>query len=118
MIVLDTRKVAAEYRLSQWVNVIKDQKNSGQKIADYCQMKGISKNAFFYWQRKIRKAACVELIKQDVQSSNAPEGWLQLAPVDSKDAKLDIGINGCNVIVDFKTDPELLKKVCRILRTL
>lgn len=60
---MDTRKVAAEYRLSQWMRVIKEQQCSGQNIKDFCLEKGISKNAYFYWQRKLRKAACAELVK-------------------------------------------------------
>jgi hypothetical protein len=45
---------------------------------------------------------------------------MQLEPKQAQHAKeaLDIEINGCHVSVNTDTDPELLKKVCRILRSL
>ena len=62
---MDTRKIATEYRLSQWMNVVQEQQLSGQTIKDFCQEKGISRHAYFYWRRKIREAACIELAKQE-----------------------------------------------------
>jgi hypothetical protein len=45
---------------------------------------------------------------------------MQLTPKQAQHAKetLDIAINGCHVTVNAETDPELLKKVCRVLRLL
>jgi hypothetical protein len=45
-----------------------------------------------------------------------PEGWIQLAQITKSTLAIEAG--GCRVTVDAGTDPELLKKVCRILRTL
>ena len=117
---MDTQKVAAEYRLSQWAQVIQAQQESGQNIKDFCQTAGISRNAYFYWQKKLRKAACTELAKTEEPRNVVPSGWMQLAPRQVHPAKetLDIEINGCNVTVNTETDIELLKKVCRVLRLL
>lgn len=117
---MDTQKVTAEYRLSQWAQVIQAQQESGQNIKDFCETAGISRNAYFYWQKKLRKAACTELAKTVEPSNIVPSGWMQLAPKQAQHAKetLDIEINGCHVTVNAETDPELLKKVCRTLRSL
>lgn len=117
---MDTQKVATEYRLSQWVQVIQAQQVSGQNIKDFCLAAGISRNAFFYWQRKLRKMACTELAKVEEPRNIVPNGWVQLAPPQPQQTKatLDIDINGCRVTADADTDPELLKKVCRVLRSL
>lgn len=115
---MDTKKVTAEYRLSQWMHVIKEQQCSGQNIKDFCQEKGISRNAYFYWQRKLRKAACMELAKLEEPVNCVPEGWMQLTQGQGIKSTLDIEAGGCRVTVDAGTDPELLKKVCRILRAL
>jgi len=73
---MDTKKVTAEYRLSQWMQVIQERQASGQSIKDFCQAMGISKNAYFYWQRKLRKAACTELAKNTEEPMNiVPSGW-------------------------------------------
>jgi putative transposase len=117
---MDTQKVAVEYRLSQWAKVIEARLNSGQNIKDFCQTAGISRNAYFYWQKKLRKVAFTELAKPEEPKSIVPNGWMQLKPKEVQHAKeaLGIEINGCHVTVDAETDIELLKKVCRTLRLL
>ena len=117
---MDTKKAAAEYRLSQWAQVIQARLDSGQSIKDFCKTAGISRNAYFYWQKKLREAACTELAKTEEPRNIVPSGWMQLTPKQAQHRKesLDIEINGCHVTVNAETDPELLKKVCRVLRSL
>jgi hypothetical protein len=116
---MDIQKVTAEYRLSKWMQVIQEQQCSGLNIKEFCQENGISRHAYFYWQRKIRKAACLELSKLKEETVNCvPEGWMHLTQSQEIKSTLDIEVGGCRVIVDTETDPELLKKVCRILRVL
>jgi putative transposase len=117
---MDTQKVTSEYRLSQWAQVIQARLDSGQSVKDFCLANGISRNAYFYWQKKLRKAACTELAKTEESRNVVPSGWMQLTPKQVQHAKetLDIAINGCHVTVNAETDPELLKKVCRVLRLL
>jgi len=117
---MDTQKAAAEYRLSQWAQMIQARLDSGQSVKDYCLVKGISRNAYFYWQKKLREAACKELARTEESRNIVPSGWMQLTPKQVHRAKetLDIEINGCNVTVNTETDFELLKKVCRVLMSL
>jgi len=100
------------------MKVIQERQNSGQNIKDFCQATGISRHAYYYWQRKLRKAACAELSKLGEPVNYVPEGWMQLAQDQEIKSTLDIEVGGCRVTVDEKTNPELLKKVCRILRVL
>ena len=58
---MDTQKVTAEYRLLHWMKVIQERQNSGQNIKEFCESTGISRHAYYYWQRKLRQAACAEL---------------------------------------------------------
>lgn len=60
----------------------------------------------------------VEKVCKEESVNCVPEGWMQLAQGQETKSRLDIGIGGCRVTVDAETDPELLKKVCRILRGL
>ena len=119
---MDTQKVAAKYRLSQWAQVIQARLDSGQNIKDFCLATGISRNAYFYWQKRLRNAACTELEKSEEPRTLVPNGWVQLAPPQPQSqqmkATLDIEISGCRITADANTDPELLKKVCRALRSL
>jgi len=117
---MDTQKVTAEYRLSQWAQVVQAQQESGQNIKNFCQSAGISRHAYFYWQKKLRKVACAELAKTEEPKNIVPSGWMQLTPKQAQHAKetLDIEINSCHVTVNAQTDLELLKKVCLTLRSL
>lgn len=117
---MDTKKVTSEYRLSQWAQVIQTRLGSGQSIKDFCKAAGISKNAYFYWQKKLREAACTEFENAEAPNNIVPSGWMQLNPKQEQHEKevLSIEINGCHVTVNAETDPELLKKVCRALRSL
>lgn len=115
---MDTQKVAAKYRLLQWMDVIQEQRSSGQNVKEFCQDKGISRNKYFYWQRKLRKATCEGLLKLGEPADIVPKGWMQLEPKQETKTTLDIEIGGFHITVDEKTDPELLKKVCHILRVL
>lgn len=117
---MDTKKVTTEYRMSQWTQIIKTQRESGQNIKDFCKTAGISRHAFFYWQKKLREVACTELDKTEEPRNMVPTGWMQLSlkQVNQSKDTLSIEINGCHIIVNTETDPDLLRKVCRTLRAL
>ena len=117
---MDIQKVTAEYRLSQWAQVVQAQQASGQNIKDFCQATGISRNAYFYWQKKLRKVACRELTQTSEARDIVPSGWMQLKPsqTQSKTEELCIEVNGYHITVNSQTDLDLLKKVCLTLRSL
>lgn len=117
---MDTQKVTANYRLSQWAQVIKARLESGQNVQDFCQAAGINKNAYFYWQRKLRNAACTELARTEESKNVVPSGWMQLNSEQSQctNESVDIEINGCHIAVNAQTDMELLKRVCCLLLSL
>jgi putative transposase len=116
---VDTQKITAQYRLSQWAKIIQARQESGQNIKDFCQAMGISRSQYFYWQRKLRNMACTELALQEEVAETIPNGWLQLAPqAQHTKVALDIEISGFHIRVNAETDPDLLKKVCRVLGSL
>ncbi len=117
---MDTKIITKEYRLSQWAQTIQMQRDSGQNIKDFCQSTGISKNAYFYWQRKLREAACSELAKSNNSKSLVPSGWAQFTASETSNAEnaLTIEVGGCHISVNAGTDPKLLAKVCHVLRSL
>ena len=58
---MDTRRAATEIRLSQWAQIVQGRMESGESIKAYCQAVGVSRNTYFYWQRKLRSAVCERL---------------------------------------------------------
>lgn len=115
---MDTKLVTERYRASQWMEILRDRKERGLGVDEYCREKGISRHAYYYWQRKLRKAACTEIAKQDEGIAPAPSGWLQLSPATAGGLSLKIEVSGCHIDVDGNTDLDLLKEVCRTLRNL
>ena len=125
---MNTREMATEYRLAQWTQLIQERVAGGESIKDFCQRRGVSRQAYFYWQRKIREAAVEQIVAAGEQKNShheiMPDGWARLeAPEDINrkqigSAGLTIEIGGYKVSVDESTAPELLVKVCRVLKSL
>ena len=115
---MDTNKVTSEYRAAQWLQIIRDRQESGMNIKNYCLSNGISRDSYFYWQSKLRKSACNDLSKTGELQTPVPKGWMQLTDTNQTKGSLDIEVSGYRITVNHKTDPELLKNVCRILRTM
>ena len=51
------------------------------KVDDWCQANGVTHHAYYYWLRKIRKAACTEL---SVTDKTPAATFKQLAVVSPK----------------------------------
>ncbi len=102
------------------MQIIKERKESGKGVDEFCIEKGISRNAYFYWQRKLREVACFELAKANEKEAEkcVPAGWMQLSSLTEESRTIHIEVSGCHIKVDSDTDSELLKKVCQILRAL
>jgi transposase-like protein len=118
---VNTREIAAEYRLSHWAQVLKERQESGQSIKAYCRQTGIAVNTYHYWQRKLRAHACEALMPRggDLPAmAAAPKGWAvcetEITDVGRTTA-VSIEIGEFRVTATADTDPELLGKVCRVL---
>ena len=58
---MNTREIAIEYRLSHWAGIMQERNASGLSIKAFCKTAGIHENVYYYWQRKLREAACEHL---------------------------------------------------------
>lgn len=117
---MNTRKIAKEYRLSQWAQIITARDESGKSIKKFCEDAGISRYAYFYWQRKLREKALSELTIAEESTKNIPDGWVKLNPEKPQytNEGISIEINGCHITVKGNTDLKLLKDVCGVLKSL
>ena len=53
----EIQTVTKNVRLQQWMSITQDCKSSGLKVDDYCLEHNISRNAYYYWLRKVKEAA-------------------------------------------------------------
>lgn len=51
---MNTSKLAHQARLKTWAESFQNQKESGLTVMEWCSQNGVSKNAFFYWKRRLR----------------------------------------------------------------
>jgi hypothetical protein len=121
---MDTQKIVTQFRLSGWGETVKERIGSGQTVEAFCEEKGISRTTYYYRQKKVREAVCAELVRaqnHDRENKPVPSGWAQLAkaePVTTAESTVILEAGGCRIIANTETDPDLLAKVCRVLRSL
>jgi transposase-like protein len=120
---MDTRKIAAEYRLAHWANIMRERQESGQSTKTYCESAGIHPNTYYYWQRKLRTVASQKLATMTPTEASGidkflvPKGWAvcEATKTASNEKPLTIEIGDCRVLANADVDSELLLKVCRVL---
>jgi len=110
----DTQKIVTQLRLSGWSEAVKERLASGQTVSAFCEEKGISQTTYYYRQKKVREAACAELMRaQNGEDRAVPSGWVQLAgsePVTVAESTLTIEVGGFHLTVNGETDCALQPK--------
>ena len=120
---MDTREIASEYRRSHWARIMQERNASGKNIRAYCRSSGINEKSYYYWQRKLREAACQELVTATENRGKQgiiPRGWSICKPGEARPGRkaLTIEIGGFRISVETEVDPELLTQTCRVLKSL
>lgn len=105
---MNTKLSTRGIRTNQWAAVIKDCKESGLKVDDYCTQRGLSRNAYYYWLRKVKEAALtqsgfVEIQQQQEVSSACP-------PL------LTASVNEIVLGISENTPMDLLANVIKVLK--
>jgi hypothetical protein len=80
---MDTRQIAKDFRLSHWAEILSQRRESGLNVKEYCEREGIRQNRYFYWQKKLREAAC-----EQVAGSQADYNGTTLVPPGFTEARL------------------------------
>ena len=107
--------------MEQWQQKMRERREKGQTIREYCREAGIQESAYFYWQRRLREAVAAKA-EVGMQVSTMPDmeakGWLVVQPEGKANAStgLSVEVNGCWIRVYQDTDEGLLQKVCRALK--
>lgn len=116
---MNTRAIAAEYRLSHWGQIIRERMESGLSVRAYCENAGFHENVYYYWQRKLREAACEQLSPQGFTEVQLPDSSTQLAlPEKSRSGQICVETNGMHITADSSYPVEKLGALLRELRQL
>jgi len=116
---VNTREVAAEYRLSQWARIVQERINGGLSIREYCKQIGICENTYFYWQRRLREVACQQLtapgfVEVAIQEPPTPPA-LPAHVAASAPSQLSVEVAGVRITADSEYPPEQLAALLREL---
>ena len=66
-------EVKQEYQLQEWSGMLRQRKESGLSVKDWCLEQGISEHSYYYRLRRLRQMACNALEQaQSVQLAEVP----------------------------------------------
>ena len=103
---MNTRDMAAEYRMVHWAQIMQERQESKQNVKNYCEQNGIRENTYYYWQKKLREAALQEIGTLPVeQSSLKTQGFAEVNICESENttkralpaSSREIEVYGCGV---------------------
>ncbi len=109
-------KEAKELRLAQWAGIIKEQKQSGLTVKDWCDQNGITKDAYYYWQQKLRREVYAVIKPQDSIFAPVPnEVMIQQSSVSETENISSITLKKGKVMVEI-TDCCLNQDIITLIR--
>ena len=120
---INTREIANEYRLSHWAQIMQERTARCISIKEYCKHLGICGNTYYYWQRRVREAACEQLTKlEPAQNSPAQPGFSEVVvyeptsqPPMEAVSQLHIEVSGLQITADSTYPPDKLAALLRAL---
>jgi len=114
---MNTREVAKEYRFSHWTQIMQERSASGMSIRAYCQTAGICEKVYYYWQRKLREAACKELAVPGFTEVRVAEPRARIGVMEaSQPGELRIKAGGVQITANSKYPANKLAALLRELK--
>ena len=123
---MNTREIAAEYRLSHWAGIMQERNESVKSVKAFCENAGIHENTYYYWQKKLREAAIEGLTetKSEARGMVAP-GFMevrlaeQLVPEPlsaGRQGQISIEVAGTRMMADSEYPIDKLSALIREVR--
>lgn len=115
---MNTKLATNQIRLNEWAAIIKDCKASGQKVDTYCEQHGLSRDAYYYWLRRVKEAA---LKQAGFVELPAPTSEPKVTDITDKrtsafETQMIIKMNGIEFCVNENSSSELISRVFEIIR--
>ena len=118
---MNSKDLAQEVRLTEWCHRQRARRESGLTVRAWCCENGINEKTYYYWQKKLRQAACEQISEREACKSGllpAPTGWAQVITEPAAKDSLVIEIGNAHIQVTKSTDVDLLTTACRALMSL
>ena len=60
---LNAKELETQHNLKKWASIIKECRSSDMKILQWLEINNISKDQYYYWQRKL-KETCIDTLER------------------------------------------------------
>ena len=60
---MNAKELETQHNLKEWAAIIKECRSSGMKMHQWLEIKNISKDQYYYWQRKL-KETCIDTLER------------------------------------------------------
>ena len=111
--------VKNQYRLEQWTRLIQDCQSSGMRVDDWCEANGVTHHAYYYWLRKVRKAACQDLSVTSKMESSAHFQQLEVqAPTANTQASVIIHLPSATLEIQNGATQQTVEAVLLALKSI
>lgn len=119
---MDTRKINSEIKMSQWIEIIRECRSSGQSVRSWCAENDVIETSYYYWLRRIRTAAC-NAIPNNIEESHqiVPLKLEDLKPeaiVSSQTAAVVIRINSAIIEIQNGATSSVIENTLRAIKSL
>jgi len=120
---MGAREITTKYRMSQWLNILQDH-SAEETVKAFCVRRGIKKDHYYYWLRKIREAFGEEYLNQkQPQTGLSVQGFTEVRitePLEQRRAsvngQISIESNSCKITADAGYPVETLVVLIRELK--
>ena len=78
---MNVKELTVECRLAHWAQVLRERTDSGESVDSFCLSRGIARNQYYYWQRKLREAVSEQLAGTEAnhaQTGIVPRGFTEV----------------------------------------
>ena len=115
---MNTRSIATEYRLTHWAGIMNERRESGLSIKAFCENARIHENTYFYWQKRLREAACGEMQGTAMMPSGFMEVRLtnqqmQSHSAENNQSQVSIELSGIRITVGCEYPADKLAVLLR-----
>lgn len=121
---METQKVKRQYRLNQWIEIVRQCRSSGQTVSAWCAENNINPKRYYYWLRCVRMAAC-ELLPTSASKESSivpvtlPSSLLKTDPtapvIAGSSAPLILRVGSAALEIHPGASPELIAHTLKAL---
>ena len=114
---MNTKLATSQIRLNEWAAIIKDCKSSGQKVDIYCEQHGLSRDAYYYWLRKVKEAALIQtgFVELPALTSEQSSAKTIKKGISAFETQMIIRINEIELCVNENSPSELISRMMEII---